>query len=318
MFFRGLDASKFSDCAFQLPDRTWTARPPMTSENELRIRSTMKLAVIILLAVVPGFVCGEDYNDLILKTIRSMPTGGVYAKYRKELPEANRFDDLYQTVEDLDKAIQVGPGGKLRVHPDKASSYSFCSSATYLLFAEVIQQLQNQGEAPKNAKLSRELAAVGDKTEVIHGKLDGVGIFGHWNADGPGTAVLFERLDLGPNFSDYAKAKPGDFMKIWWNENIGKSERGHLVVYLGETSGGNAVCVWSSQTQNDDGSAGYGEMTVEKSRIKRVVFSRLENPANLEKWLAFTDAEKTSDYLVRIRKTGSSSEELKQVVGLKD
>ncbi|MEM7013985.1 MAG: hypothetical protein AAF585_21200, partial [Verrucomicrobiota bacterium] len=261
----------------------------------------MKIVAAILIAVVPGFVCGEDHNDLILKTIQAMPSGGVYAKYRKELPEANRFDDLYQTVADLDKAIQPGLGGKLRVDPDKAKSHSFCSSATYLLFAEVIEQLQSKGKAPKNAKLSRELAAVGDKTEVIHGKLDGVGIFGHWNADGPGTAVLFERLNLGPNFSDYANAKPGDFMKIWWNENIGKGERGHLVVYLGETNGGDAVRVWSSQTQNDDGSAGYGEMAVEKSRIKRVVFSRLENPANLEKWLALTDSEKTSDYLVRIR-----------------
>lgn len=276
----------------------------------------MKILAATLIVALPGFVLGEDYNEMVLTAIRAMPKGGVYATYQKNLPEERRFDDLYQTVEDLGAAIQAGTGGKLSVNPNKASAYSFCSSATYLLFAKVIEELQGSGEVPRNANLSRALAEVGDKTPVIHGELDGVGIFGHWNADGPGTAVLFERLDLGPNFSDYAKAKPGDFMKIWWNENIGKGERGHLVVYLGEASGGGAVRVWSSQTRNDDGSSGYGEMLVEKSRIKRVVFSRLETPRNLEKWLAFSEAEQKSDYLIRIRQTGSNSEELKKVVDL--
>ena len=41
---------------------------------------------------------------------------------------------------------------------------------------------------------------------------------------GVAIPVLFERLDLGTNFSSYDKAKPGDFLKIFWNDNIGKGD----------------------------------------------------------------------------------------------
>lgn len=261
---------------------------------------------------------GADYNERILAAIERMPKGGLYAKYRRDLPEARRFDDLYATVEDLGQAIAVGKDGRLRVDPGAADRHSFCSSATYLLFCDVIAGLQREGVVPSEPALSRALAAVGDKTEVIHGKLDGIGIFGHWNADGPGTAVLFHRLNLGTNFSDFAKARPGDFLKIFWNEHIGKGESGHLVVYLGETADGKAIEVWSSQTANDDGSAGYGVMRVEKSRIQRALFSRLERPEHLVRWLAFGPDEQQSDYLIRIRQTGSTGDEMRRVTGALD
>ncbi len=276
-------------------------------------------AVLLVSVVLAANLMGGDYNALILETIENkMPKGGVYAKYRKDLPELKRFDDLHQTVADLDDAVSAKKNGTLVVKPEKAGGYSFCSSATYLAFAEVAERLIEEGKVPKSAELARDLAWTGSKTDVIGGKLDGVGIFGHWNADGPGTAVLFKTLDLGTNFSDYAKAKPGDFMKIFWNENIGKGESGHLVVYLGETDGGKAVKVWSSQTKNDDGSSGYGVMTVEKSRIKRVVFSRLERPENLMNWLKLPESRKSSMYLIRIRKTGSTGEEMEKVVGIEN
>ncbi len=247
-----------------------------------------------------------------------MPGGGTYAAYRKERPKHERFNDLYQTVDDLSKALGVGPGGRLKVKPEKAKNYSFCSSATYLLFSKVIGDLQKQGVVTKSKALSSEISGVGKTDDVIHGRLDGIGIFGHWNADGPGTAVLFRKLDLGTNFSSYEKARPGDFLKIFWNDKIGKGERGHLVVYLGVSTDGKSIRVWSSQTKNDDGSSGYGTMWVEKSRIKRALFSRLEHPENLAKWLQFSNAEKKSDYLIRIRQTGSDAAEMKSVTGAVD
>ena len=67
-----------------------------------------------------------------------------------------------------------------------------------------------------------------------------------------------------------------------------------------------------------DGSSGYGTMWVEKSRIQRALFSRLEHPENLQAWLRFSEAEKQSDYLVRIRETGSTPGEMKAVTGAKD
>ena len=215
---------------------------------------------------------GEEYNQIIVDTIHAkMPKGGTYAKYQKAKP-GHQFDDLYQTVEDLGKAVDSGLAGKLRVNPEKAARYSFCSSATYLLFTEVLEELQKKGGLEIASPVVTELSDVGDKKNVIMGKMDGIGIFGHWNADGPGTAVLFEKLDLGTNFSSFEKAKPGDFLKIFWNENIGKGERGHLVVYLGTSPDGSAIQVWSSNTTNTDRSSGYGTMWVEKSRIKRALF----------------------------------------------
>jgi len=282
------------------------------------MQSRRLFLTILAFGLTGGVSVAGDYNEKIVQRIASMPKGGVYAKYRKELPEDQRFDDLHQTVEDLEKAIGAGLGGRVKVEPAKAKGYSFCSSATYLLFCDVIGELQAEGMIPRNKALSREIADVGDKEAVIAGKMDGVGIFGHWNADGPGTAVLFQRLDLGTNLSSYEKARPGDFLKIFWNEHIGKGERGHLVVFLGESTDGNSIRVWSSQMENDDGTSGYGEMWVEKSRIRRALFSRLERPENLVNWLQFSPAEKKSDYLIRIRQTGSTGAEMKQVTGAAD
>jgi len=274
------------------------------------------LSIILLLSLCCGASAQETrYNDQILRAIEAMPSGGTYASYRKDLPKDQRFDDLYQTVNDLNKALNVDTGGRLSVKPGRAKSYSFCSSATYLVFTKVVGDLQKKGVVAKDKELSKQLSDVGDEVDVIQGKMDGIGIFGHWNADGPGTAVLFQRLNLGANFSSYEKARPGDFLKIFWNDKIGKGERGHSVVYLGSSVDGKSIKVWSSQTKNDNGSGGYGTMWVEKSRIKRTLFSRLEHPENLAKWLQFSGDQKRSDYLIRIRQTGSSGEEMRKVTG---
>ena len=273
---------------------------------------------LIVVFVIFSTAFSEDFNELVVEKIAKMPTAGVYASYRKDLPDGQRFSDLQETVGDLSASLKVAQGGKLTVNPGSADKLSFCSSATYLLFCEVISELQKRGIVPSNRNLSRELADVGEKEEVIAGKMDGVGIFGHWNADGPGTAMLFHRLGLGANLYGLQNAKPGDFLKIFWNENIGLGERGHLVVYLGRNESGDAIQVWSSNMKNSDGSSGYGTMWVETSRIRRAVLSRLQHPENLVRWLGFSEREKTSEYLVRIRETGSSGEEMKQAVGALD
>lgn len=256
-----------------------------------------------------------DFNPLIIETIVEMPQGGGYARYS----QARKLSDLHRTVELLDAAVGVKPAAmRLEVNPGMAAGYSFCSSATYLLFVRVIEKLQAEKRIRLAPSVNREIARIGDRIDVIAGKNDGVGIFGHWNADGPGTAVLFHRLDLGSNFSSFEKARPGDFMKIFWNDKIGKGERGHLVVFLGHNDDGSAVQVWSSNLENSDGSNGYGSMWVERSRIKRVVFSRLEHPENLNRWKEFSKAQRTSDYLVGIRKVSSTPDEMGKATGLED
>ncbi len=278
----------------------------------------LRLIVVVLLCL-PGIPStAGDLNQMLVRKISAMPQGGVYAAYRRELPESQRFDDLYETVEELGRSLQVGLNGKLKVEPGKAAGYSFCSSATYLLFCAVLEDLQKSGALKFPGQLNRELVDVGGSRAVIHGEFDGVGLFGHWNANGPGTARLFERLDLGTNFESFSEARAGDFLKIFWNDKIGKGERGHLVVYLGAKPDGSAIHVWSSNQNNEDGSHGYGTMWIDRDRIHRAVFSRLERPENLVRWLNFSDEEKTCDYLVGILKNPSSVEEMRRVIGLSE
>lgn len=266
--------------------------------------------------MVPSWVIGENYNARVLHHIERMPKGGKYASVRREVQGDARFEDLYLAVEGLSAAIRVNRRGRLLVNPRHAMPESFCSSGTYLLFCAVIAELQRDGVIAEDTRLSSELVNIGGKEDVIHGRLDGVGLFGHWNADGPGTAVLFHRLGMGRSFLGFDAARPGDFLKIFWNDKIGKGERGHLVVYLGTNAAGDAIKVWSSNQKNEDGSSGYGVMWVAKSRIHRALFSRLENPEGLVRWLDFSDVEKSSDYLIRIRRNPSTLADMRRELGL--
>jgi hypothetical protein len=118
------------------------------------------------------------------------------------------------------------------------------------------------------------LKALGSGTEAmlpVMDHRDGHGVFGRWNANGPGAAKLVADLGAGVNFTSWDEARPGDFLKIWWTEAIGGRERGHLVVYLGHDA--ETVRFWSS---NQPG--GYGVKQVPRSSCRRVLFTRISRP----------------------------------------
>ena len=195
------------------------------------------------------------FNDVVLEQIRQMPEGGRYSASRVatiRLQSAAHFES-----------------GKFFVLPDAASP-SYCSGATYLVFMKTIEALRARGTLHLDYATLERL--------MIRGQRDGEGIWGRWNANGPGTARLFHEMDLGQNFDDFAEAQPGDFMKIFWNQNVGRSESGHSVIFLGTTNhpDGEYVRFWSSNIPN-----GYGEKEVPRSKIAYAIFSRLETPANL-------------------------------------
>lgn len=185
-----------------------------------------------------------------------MPSGGKYSA------------TTYATIK-LESAAHF-ESGKFFILPDSASP-SYCSGATYLVFLKTIEALRDSGDLNLNYATLTAL--------MIHnGQRDGEGIWGRWNANGPGTARLFFELGLGRNFTDFSKAKPGDFMKIFWNDEVGKLEHGHSVIYLGmeQQAGVDYVRYWSSNIPS-----GYGEKSVPRSKIIRAIFSRLEAPENL-------------------------------------
>ena len=145
---------------------------------------------------------------------------------------------------------------------------------------------------------------------MIRNQRDGEGIWGRWNANGPGTARLFYELGLGRNFNNFAEARPGDFMKIFWSKSVGKSESGHSVIYLGTESkpDGEYVRFWSSNVP-----FGYGEKSVLRTKIAYAIFSRLENPANLTR---INSAPEVDSYLSSLLRKRSNFAEANRKCGI--
>ena len=222
----------------------------------------MKRSLSLALCAL-GFACSgvsviaADFNAEVLAQIRRMPTGGDYAV------SAEAFMRLRGavTVENQRLSVQA-----------ELARPSFCSGATYLVLLRTLDALRTKGTLVLPPEVLSSL--------LIKGQPDGTGVWGRWNANGPGTARLFYELALGRNFERYEEARAGDFMKIFWTSEIGKLERGHSVVYLGQetVNGEPHVRFWSS---NKPG--GYGEKSVPRSSIAYALFSRLEQPENITK-----------------------------------
>jgi hypothetical protein len=118
-------------------------------------------------------------------------------------------------------------------------------------------------------------------------------------------------LQLGSNYTSLAEAKPGDFLKIFWTEEIGANEFGHSVIYLGSSDGDGSeemLTFWSSNDPN-----GFGSKTVPKSKIKRMLFSRLESPLTIG---GVTNRTARDEYLVAMLHRASSEEEVFTMVGI--
>jgi len=286
------DESQGRDAALRRPDSA--ARCPYRTLAIARscfgvyLSAVKKSGIWIVIAVV-GFTLqisfASDYNDLILDQIKKMPQGGRYsvshfAKIR--LQSSAHFES-----------------GKFFIVP---SGPSFCSGATYLVFIKTIEALRARGDLHLDYSTLERL--------IIRDQHDGEGIWGRWNANGPGTARLFHELGLGRNFDNFAQAKPGDFMKIFWSRQVGRNEHGHSTIFLGleNRPDGQYVRYWSSNIPS-----GYGEKSVPRSKIAYVFFSRLQTPANLAR---INSAPYVDTYLASLLRTRSSLAEASMKCGL--
>ncbi|MEI8284888.1 MAG: hypothetical protein WCG52_07830 [bacterium] len=228
----------------------------------------------------------NDFNAIVLEQVHAMPSGGGYATTR------SAHDALLETS-------SITPEG-IRIQAEKAHP-SYCSGATYLVFLKTLQALQSRGSLRIGTEAWKKLlpARMGD----------GVGVWGRWNANGPGTARLFHELGLGRNFTSFEEAQPGDFLKIFWSDAVGKNERGHSVIFLGleNKDGVEHVRFWSSNKPN-----GFGEKSVPKSKVSRALFSRLETPSNLNQLDTLPARDK---YLASLLSVDSSIGEVRKMTG---
>jgi hypothetical protein len=244
-------------------------------------------AICIVVNTARAQLAPSSLNDLILEQVKQMPRGGNYSASRVatiRLQAAAHFES-----------------GKFFVLPDAASP-SYCSGATYLVFMKTIEALRARGTLELNYETLDQL--------MIRGQRDGEGIWGRWNANGPGTARLFFELGIGRNFDDFAEAQPGDFMKIFWSPEVGRAEHGHSVIFLGTEKklGLDYVRFWSSNIP-----FGYGERSVPRTKIVHAIFSRLYAPANLAK---IEDTPAVDPYLASLERVRSSYAEAKEKCGM--
>jgi hypothetical protein len=248
------------------------------------MRKAMTACVVWVIAQTAG---AANFNDLILEQIHKMPSGGKYSTSH------------FATIR-LQSAAHF-ESGKFFVIPTKPY-VSFCSGATYLVFIKAIEELRNRKQLQLDFATLNEL--------IIRDQHDGEGVWGRWNANGPGTARLFYELGLGRNFTDFAQAQPGDFMKIFWNNNVGSREHGHSVIFLGTSqhSDGEYVRFWSSNV-----GMGYGEKEVPRAKIANAIFSRLETPSNLTR---IHDAPSIDSYLASLLRKKSNFAEASKKCGI--
>ena len=247
----------------------------------------MKKLILIATIAHTLTLWSQDYNAIVLQQIERMPVGGGYAVTKEALSA-------------LGAATRI-TGDSIAITVASATP-SFCSGATYLVFLKTLQSAESRRQIPPLGKIWINL--------VPNPTQDGVGIWGRWNANGPGASRLFNELKLGRNFCSYEEARPGDFLKIFWTDAVGKKERGHLVIYLGKEirDGEEHVRFWSSNKPS-----GYGTKSVPRSKIARAIFSRLESPENISNVLSLP---KKDGYLASLLSSESSFAEALEKSGV--
>jgi hypothetical protein len=243
----------------------------------------------------------KSFNENVMDAIAKMPKAGVYSLGGAQIPGVSATTETHPHF----NVITRTP--------------SNCTTATYSVFLKALSEEQTQQEI----RLDRSHI---ESVTPQRGQSDGIGAWGWWNANGPGTARLVYKLNIGVNFRDpnYMYARPGDFMKIWWTSEVGKIERGHSVVFSGvkKDARGNIteVCYWSS----NQGTDGFGFACKPASSLNNHLFSRINSAeklaAGLEKMRATSGGlNKFKDlFLEQMLTRTSSHSEVDRMVGAQE
>lgn len=201
----------------------------------------------------------QQWNSLVLASLREIDRCG-----------AGGYSTQREAFEALGAAFRWDEKRRRPCFNPAGARPSFCSGAVY---GALLSALMKWDAAQPVRRISREswLAL------FPAGERDGVRPWGYANANGPGFAALVHELGAGYSFVDYRLARPGDVMKIWWSEDIGALEHGHLVIFIRATD--SSVTFWSSNMPTGGARGGYGFKTIARSEAKRVLFTRITNPA---------------------------------------
>lgn len=200
----------------------------------------------------------RSLNAFVLQAVKEIPANGGYAV---SATAAKRLANQAVVWDEASHSLKLNL---------KAAQPSFCSAACYIALLRSLQLWQQSGAG----KLP---PAAWKAMDVALGTPDGKGVWGRANANGPGFAKLVHDLGVGVNFTELQHARSGDFLKFFWNGEIGAKERGHIVVFLGtaEVDGQPAVRYWSANKPD-----GFSERTVPLSKMHHLIFTRITKPEN--------------------------------------
>jgi len=288
----------------------------MQNKNPFKtLNKTFIIFILSLLSIFGNVSANEttvieslSINETLIQTFKEMPQGGTYSTGQ------NAFESLFNRIKIVNHKLNVD---HLSAGP------SFCSSATYVVLMKTLEKLV----ARRQIALERNiLPKFSIKDESGNWLADGFGVWGRWNANGPGTAGLFFDLDLGDNFADdnFKHAKPGDFLKMFWTwgQGVGKLEKGHSVIFTGvepvnaQGAAVEKVCFWSSHGYEDGRESGFGEKCVPRSDVQNMIFSRLTRPENFRN-ISSPRYKHENKYLSSLLDTVSTIEEAREKTGTK-
>ncbi len=243
-------------------------------------------------AAKPTAVQTAVFSACVLRAINHMPQGGGYSV-------------ASSVSKNLSAKAVVWNETSQKLYIDRqAAQPSFCSAATYLVLLRALEIWQ--------ASTGKKLPTAAWKAMDMNDQADGVGVWGRANANGPGVAKLVHDLRAGINFTDIKAAKPGDFLKFFWNEEIGVKERGHMVIFLGteQKDGQLHIRYWSSNSPD-----GYSERSVPLTKMHHMIFTRITTPANFAYAAVLPPAD---TWLHDMQKASVSFDEVARACGIRE
>lgn len=251
----------------------------------------------------------EVFTEMLLEQIeKTEPGGGYYTGAEIKPPLTNN------AWVSMDEAFVLNENGAPEISEALARP-SFCSCGVYMLIMKTLSLWDVSGQvSPKAWEYLKPYSVNNGKWAF---QTDGTGCWGMANANGPGFAVMAAELGIGESFvipmkrevdeekyfSLWQNVQPGDVVKLFWNDNVGSEEKGHLVIFLKTEEAtdkygrrDDTVTYWSSNGSGFMPDGGYGVETVSSSKITRAVVTRISSPG------AFAQAEnirpdKVNEYL---------------------
>ncbi len=325
------------------------------------MKRSIIISILTFLAIVPNAIAGDDnkvnqeWQQCILAAVDAFPHNGGY--YTGARPNDTFKKTAWKGLHQAYKMTLADPRPEIDL---QLAQPSFCSSATYCAMVKALLLWDKDHKISREAWLDMKpfVGIVDNMNPKGFFQSDGQGFWGRMNGNGPAIAVLVHELKAG--FSLHAfrgaktaecketpderylsddewrahpiwqQAKPGDFMKIFWNRSddsgaiIGDNgvkgdlqEHGHSVIFMGIDDEG-YVTYWSSNGPGENpAEMGYSMGRCDKTRIQRVVFTRILNPERFDnvKKMAPNNVNK---YIYDLNgKKHSTTRELKKHTGIK-